>query len=196
MLHSNCQLFTNVMLTSLQQTCFITAPHLLVNLLHLSHLKVHGLPAFRTTFHREYHKLRDWKMTERDWRNKEKIRHLSSPNNHWQHKNNRLGQQKFIPHARVGLVGHLSWHSSSLAFLPQHSPFFSTIQLKLTDERKSWRIPDTPIENSTRSPMIAMPGNGGSSTKTRNWEGKNSQLSVVKWCNSNKRCRAAESNLR
>lgn len=68
----------------------------------------------------------DWEITRGDWRNKEKIGHLSSPNNHWQHRNNKLGQQKCIPHARVGLVGHLSWHSSSLALLPRRSPFFPT----------------------------------------------------------------------
>lgn len=136
------------------------------------------------------HKLKsDWKITRGDWRNKEKIGHLSSPNNHWQHRNNKLGQQKFIPHARVGLVGHLSWHSSSLALLPQRRPFFSTVQLELTSECKSWRNPDTPTENSTGSPMIPVPGNGGSSTETRNWERgkKYGKLTMSMWCNSNER---------
>lgn len=125
-------------------------------------LKVQDLQTFLISACEVCHRLKsDWKITRGDWRNKEKIGHLSSPNNHWQHRHNKLGQQKFIPHARVGLVGHLSWHFSSLAHFPLRSPFFSTVQLELTSECKSWRNPDTQTENSTGSPVIPMPGNGG-----------------------------------
>lgn len=84
----------------------------------------------------------DCKITRGDWRNKEKISHLSSPNNPWQHRNNKFGQQKCIPHARFGFANHLSWHSSSLAHLAfMLFPFFlclsfflSNVQLELTSD--------------------------------------------------------------
>lgn len=118
----------------------------------------------------------DWEITRGNWSNKEKISRLSSPNNHWQHKTNKSGQQKCIPHAHAGLIGHLSWHSSNLALLLKHSLgfffFFSTVQLELTSQCNSWRNLDTPTENSTGSPMIPVPGNEGSSAETRNLQRK------------------------
>lgn len=48
-----------------------------------------------------------------------------APNNHWKHQNNKLGQQKCIPHAPAGLLSHLSWRYRSSASPPKVSPFFS-----------------------------------------------------------------------
>lgn len=150
--------------------------------IHLIPKKFTNQQTFLISAYRKCFRLRsDWKITRGDWRNKEKIGHLSSPNNHWQHRNNKLRQQKFIPHAHAGLVGHLSWHSSSLALLPQRSLFFSIVKLELTSECKSWRNPDTPTENSTGSPVIPMPGNGGSSTETRNWERGGENMASRLW---------------
>lgn len=148
-------------------------------------LKVQDLQTFLISACEVCHRLKsDWKITRVDWRNKEKIGHLSSPNNHWQHRHNKLGQQKFIPHAHVGLVGHLSWHFSSLAHFPLRSPFFSTVQLELTSECKSWRNPDTQTENSTGSTVIPMPGNGGKFYWNKKQGGRGKKIWQAMWCNS------------
>lgn len=70
----------------------------------------------------------DWTVTEKypDMTDatKRKQGHLRSQNNPKQHRNNTFGQQKCIPHACIGLIGHLPWHSDSLALLPLYIRLF------------------------------------------------------------------------